>query len=215
MLLNRLPVIIVLLLCVVISGGLYIQLAPFLVKDHSASPIIQKARTSPSDQQKNKSKKSHNIAAFQLFGDLRQVIEEAKPVSKDLPKTKLKLVLTGVMASGAPTHASALIQGPDKQTENYQVGDEIPGGASLKHVYPDRVVLERSGRLENLVFVEQRSIGIETYEPPEEVEEEAEQVSSTSLPAITSRSSNPGRTQGIKDRLSKLRKRMLKNRTSQ
>ena len=49
--------------------------------------------------------------------------------------------------------ASALIEGPNRKTRNYRVDEEVPGGAILKQVYPDRVVLERSGNLENLIFL--------------------------------------------------------------
>lgn len=215
MLLYRLPQIIALVLCVVIAGSLYAQLRPLLLLSDKPANYQTVNKTNTIAQTTKTPQKTYNIASYRLFGDTAKIIKKPKAVSKDLPKTKLKLTLTGVMASGTVEDASALVEGPDKETLNYRIDDELPGGAILKQVYPDRIVLERSGRLENLVFVEKRPIGIETYEAPQDDPEELEtSTTSDSTPAITKRPSNPGRTQGIKDRLSKLRKRMLKNRNS-
>lgn len=214
MLFNRLPLISALALCALICGSIYIQLAPIFIQDLKKDLKPTTPSSSVAQTNTNKPQKTHNISKFSLFGDVNKAISKPKPVAKDLPKTSLKLLLTGVMASGNNANASALIQGPDKQTLNYRINDELPGGATLKQVYPDRVVLERSGRLENLVFVEQRPIGFESYEPVDDPEiEETENTENN--PIITTRAANPGRTQGIKDRLSKLRKRMLKNRVNQ
>ena len=215
MLSYRLPQIIALFLFAIISGGVYIQLSPLFFAPDVSTNITTPKNSGQTVQQTESPKSTHNIASFKLFGDAKKIIEKPKVVSKDLPKTKLRLTLTGVMASGQHENASALVEGPDKETLNYRIDDELPGGAILKQVYNDRIVIERAGRLENLVFVEKRPIGIETYEPPEEDSEEFENtVSSSSTPPPTTRAGNPGRTQGIKDRLSKLRKRMLKNRSS-
>jgi general secretion pathway protein C len=212
MLNNQLPIILALTLCAAISGGLYVQLAPFFqsMETQLSTPLKGSSSINPTLQRKTT--KQHDIASFKLFGDATQkVIAKPKPVEKNLPKTNLRLTLTGVMTSPVASQASALIQGPDKETISYKVNDALPGGAKLKQVHSDRVVIERSGRLENLVFVEQRSIGIESYIHPDDQEKGEAEESNPPEIKPANETSNPGRTKGIKDRLSKLRKRMLQN----
>ena len=153
MLSNRLPLLIALLLAAVTAGGLTMQLLPIYQAEEDKTKT-SKAAPQLLKQESLTETRTHNIASFKLFGDMNKVIAAPTPIAKDLPKTNLKLKLTGVMASTASAEASALIEGPDKKTLNYRIDDELPGGASLKQVYADRVVIERSGRLENLVFVE-------------------------------------------------------------
>lgn len=213
---NRLPLLCALLLSALIAGGTAFQLFPYFQPSQDA---LKQQKTSTKAMPPAETKQTiRDIASFNLFGSTLLTKEKPVIVPKTLPKTSLKLKLTGVLASPSPDEASALIEGPDRDTENYGINDELPGGATLKQVYPDRVVIERSGRLENLVFVESKSIGIQSYTHPDEDEDEIEQNSGAtpaSFPAATSGKPTAARTQGIKDRLSKLRKRMLQNRTDQ
>ncbi len=68
----------------------------------------------------------------------------------DAPETQLNLKLRGVIATGSPTQARAIIATEDDGDKSYAIGDEIASGASLRAVYPDRVILERGGDLEML-----------------------------------------------------------------
>lgn len=83
-------------------------------------------------------------------------------LSEDLPETNLRLVLRGVSASAfesdARSDGGALIEGPDRKTNYYLIGSELPGSASLKAVYPDRIVIARQGSLEKLYFPEEYEI---------------------------------------------------------
>ena len=87
--------------------------------------------------------------------------------------------------------------------------EEVPGGAMIKHVYHDRVVLDRSGSLENLIFEETRSIGIESQALRQEPQP-------TPTPSYNTNNSmqnfNQQQTQQIKDRLSRLRNRLQNDR---
>src|SRR5690606_33584490 len=92
-----------------------------------------------------------DVANANLFGQPQQ--QEAAPVelqTENLPVTNLRLVLRGVSASTTDELASALVEGPDQQTHAYVVGDLLPVDATLRAVYPNRIVIERRGRLENL-----------------------------------------------------------------
>jgi len=207
MLLSRLPSICALLLAVILIGSFYLQTASILKPETLDAALTQTKNTSTPI--KNNSKAMHDIAKFKLFGNASLKSTKVVTVEKNLPKTKLKLTLTGVIVSASNEGAGALIFGPDKQTQHYKINDELPGGATLKQVFPDRVIVNRSGRLENLYFVDNKLLGIERFSPYEEPEAIPPQQSSAQ--ARNDGSLSNARSQSIKNRLSKLKKRLLKN----
>ena len=215
MLLARLPLLFAIVLCAALAGAFYLQLSPMFFPDVPTTQNPLNAQKAANTTPKS-NKKTHNIAGFQLFGNANAAPKKVVQEVKDLPKTKLKLTLTGVLASKELEVASALIQGPNKETISYKIDDELPGGGILKQVFADRVVLERSGRLENLFFVETKGIGIESYTHIDDDESQNNVIQKVkpSFPQHEPRSAplSPQRTLGIKERLSKLRKRILKNR---
>jgi len=224
MLLKRLPSILAFVLCLTIVGLLYLQLAPVYHDYLNPFDVSQRVLSNKQSNLNTVHQANHDIASFELFGSANEPPKNVVVETQNLPKTQLNLTLTGVMVSSDETKAGALIQGPDKQTLNYKINDELPGGATLKQVLNDRVVVDRSGRLENLLFVESRSIGISNIDL---TRHESTMYNSPSLnipnyqtggmtpPGIPSTNNiphNQSRTLGIKNRLSKLRKRLLKNR---
>ncbi len=99
---------------------------------------------------------NRKIADYSMFGDYN-ASETVKPNTQELPKTNLRLTLTGVSATENQKRATALIEGPDRNTESYGVGDTLPGNADLHSVHNDRVILSRAGKLETLFFAESGS----------------------------------------------------------
>lgn len=94
-----------------------------------------------------------NITALNLFGRFTDApkIEEL-PVQQDAPETRLKLTLSGVVASSNPSVAAAIIENSGKQ-ETYGIGDTISGTkALLENIFSDRVLIKQSGRLETLML---------------------------------------------------------------
>lgn len=92
-----------------------------------------------------------------LFGEApAEPLVEAAPIidTVDAPDTTLNLTLSGVVVRELNDDSEAIIgTGRSNQPDQvYRVGDSIEGGngADLYHVYADRVVLNRSGRLETL-----------------------------------------------------------------
>jgi general secretion pathway protein C len=71
-------------------------------------------------------------------------------IPADAPDTRLQLTLRGVLASDEPGGARAIIADPRGKDEQYSIGDALPGNAELSEIYPDRVILKRSGRYETL-----------------------------------------------------------------
>ena len=93
------------------------------------------------------------IQSLNLFGAFSQQEEvKVEEVIEDAPETRLKLTLTGVVASSDKAAAAAVIESSGKQ-ETYSVGENIKGTrAVLENVFSDRVLLKVSGRLETLMF---------------------------------------------------------------
>lgn len=71
-------------------------------------------------------------------------------VSLDVPLTELALVLRGTVAARTDGEALAIIADGDGRERTFRVGDELPGGATLERVLPDRVLIGLRGRTESL-----------------------------------------------------------------
>lgn len=89
-----------------------------------------------------------DLARWHLFGE--KAAGRDIPSVESLPETQLNLTLSGVVASGNVTGGGAIIAAPGGVEAFYAINAHLPGGATLKEVHPDRVVLERNGRLETL-----------------------------------------------------------------
>lgn len=115
-----------------------------------------------------------DVTRGHLFGQPQATQSQQPLQTENLPATNLRLTLRGVSASSGEESASVLVEGPDQQTQVYRIGDNLPGNAILRAIYPTRVVIERNGRLENLYFPEQDDSSaaipvyqdIPTYEEP-------------------------------------------------
>lgn len=98
--------------------------------------------------------KIEEIQKLHLFGEYnkKQVIAPKVETITSAPQTRLKLVLTGLVASSSPKTAAAIIESQGKQ-DTYGIDDKIEGTrAVLKQVQLDRVIIETSGRLETLML---------------------------------------------------------------
>jgi len=108
-------------------------------------PITTPVMTS---QQTDALSMSREIVARHLFGEAQTA--SAKPGMSAIPETQLKLVLRGVMASQDEHTATAIVADPSGHEDYYTVGQELPGGATLKEVHAQYIVLSRGGRFETL-----------------------------------------------------------------
>lgn len=92
------------------------------------------------------------LQALNLFGQYNEQVKEVVEQITDAPVTRLKLTLSGLVASDNPDTAAAIIEYQGKQ-ETYGVGDIILGTrANLEQVLIDRVIIKQSGRLETLML---------------------------------------------------------------
>ncbi|HTQ37357.1 MAG TPA: type II secretion system protein GspC, partial [Steroidobacteraceae bacterium] len=85
-----------------------------------------------------------SILRTNLFG------QSAAATGTDAPLTTMNLKLKLVFADNDPKRGVAALGPDDNDIKDYQVGDEVPGGARLNAVYMDRVLLDRDGSIEAL-----------------------------------------------------------------
>lgn len=112
-----------------------------LDRDEEAPPPAPPGPAAPAAQTGG----NWNLARWHLFGQA-PVAAAAAPV-ETLPETRLNLALRGVVAG---KDGGAIIGTPNGDESFYGIDARLPGGATLREVYGDRVVLERSGRRETL-----------------------------------------------------------------
>jgi general secretion pathway protein C len=97
------------------------------------------------------------VASTHLFGEMQQA---AAPQQTKAPKTKLNLVLRGVIAADPMKMSHAIIaRGKKGQEEVYAVGEKMPGGITIESIHPDHVVLNRGGKLETLQLIADEDVG--------------------------------------------------------
>jgi general secretion pathway protein C len=95
---------------------------------------------------------AQQVSRYHLFGKAEVVSQKGTPTVA--PETKLNLVLRGVISSDVPADAIAIIATRGGTNEKgYSLGDRLPGGAELKEIYQDRVILKHRGRLETLTLL--------------------------------------------------------------
>ena len=84
-----------------------------------------------------------DIASLHLFGQYQTHLT-------DLPQTRLQLTLQGIEFSMVSKESRALISTADQPTQIYKMGDIVPGGATLRTILRDQVILSEHGQLARL-----------------------------------------------------------------
>lgn len=117
-----------------------------------ATPPAPEAAPGPAGAGMQRAKPGLDIAqirAWHLFG-AAETGKTAGPAPIDAPETRLNLVLRGVLSSDDPVEARAIIAEPNGNENYFRVGSALPGGAELKEIHADRIILLRAGRHETL-----------------------------------------------------------------
>jgi len=91
------------------------------------------------------------IVNAHLFG-LAGATGEENTDPNAVAATQMNLVLAGTIAQADPSQGFAIIGDSAATARVYAVGKTIAGGAKLHSVYPDRVILDRGGKLEALLL---------------------------------------------------------------
>ncbi|MFV8572562.1 type II secretion system protein N [Marinobacter sp. SBS5] len=154
------------------------------------------------------------LASLPIFGRSSASAESPSINTENLPETNLRLALRGVLAADGDFPGSALIEDDKGNTEAYLVGKALPGNATLRTVFPNRVIIERQGKLENLYFPEaEKSTGVFMAEANDN------QQTTTPAPQARTQISTPDpastgqqqRREEIRQRLEQLRQRLRNN----
>lgn len=82
------------------------------------------------------------------------------------PVTSLPLLLAGVIADTDEARGFAMVGTGTQDIKFYKVGDVLPGGARLRGVLVDRVLLDRGGTVEALLLPPRTSLALGVAPPP-------------------------------------------------
>lgn len=107
----------------------------------------------------------HQIARLHLMGKAVTANSANIQLEEDAPDTSLNLTLSGVLALGLGD-GYAIIEDQSRKHKYYQIDDEIISGVTLNSVYPDYVILNRSGRNEKLSLPKATAKGLESINQP-------------------------------------------------
>jgi len=132
----------------------FAQLTWLLVPSEGAgkapSATLPVVRGSQPQLLNNKAMLVENIIKTHLFGNVRSA--RAVPAVSQIPRTRLNLVLKGVIASDDINSARAIISDSAGNETFYAIGQQLPGGAELSEIHADSVTLVRQGRFETLLL---------------------------------------------------------------
>lgn len=225
---KRLPLLIALVIGLASIGFSAAQLYPIFLElsDSEASATSRAVTTASANElaanvNQPTTPAKRKISDYSMFGNYNAA-ETTEPDIQELPKTNLRLTLTGVSATENQKHATALIEGPDRNTESYRVGETLPGNADLHSVHKDRVILNRSGKLETLFFTDSDSstrllssvTGDEDSRSASTANVNYQAMGQNPTPRINIPDSapkiSPEQKQNIRDKLSALRSRLRK-----
>lgn len=157
------------------------------------------------------------LAELALFGSAAAT-DNTSPTAtntENLPETNLRLTLRGALAADGEFPGSALIEDSSGETDAYLVGDSLPGNAVIRTVLPNRVIIERDGKLENLYFPEtenRQGIDLASDQQTAPATPAPQTTSSpASSPDAGSASDEQARRAEIRQRLQQLRQRLQDN----
>lgn len=213
---SRLPLIAALALALAMLASLGWQGWRFYQAEQSRSAGAAQ-RTVAQQPAATRQQSDVDLPEIDLFGQPGAQVQPTPQSTENLPETNLRLFLRGVMAGDEENAvASALIEGTDSRTEAYSIGDELPGNATLRSVYANRVIIERSGKLENLYFPETSdSSGIDVTggDTGQDVSQPMPAPSSARAPrpAPSTSPASGDRREEIRRRLEELRERLRQN----
>jgi general secretion pathway protein C len=117
------------------------------IYDLVAPPAQQRVSSAvPVERHDDPGAAAAQLAASQAFG----TPDAAADDGAEAPDSRLDLKLRGVIAAAEPKWSRAFIAGGDGEDRAYPLGAQLPGGAVVQAIHPDRVVLSRNGSLETL-----------------------------------------------------------------
>lgn len=90
------------------------------------------------------------VSNLELFGKLQEAASVPEVI--DAPETKLNLELQGVFIAEDSRESTAIIAQKGRTGELFEIGERLPGNATLAAVNQDHVLIRRGTRMEKLMF---------------------------------------------------------------
>lgn len=143
---KKLPRLISIVLIILISLTLAKLVWGLFDSGVNAPAIFPSAVSTSATKPQPRPQFDRKVVQLHMMG--KAVSAGAKKV-ENAPDTTLNLKLLGVLA-GDKEFGYAIISNGGSKIKHYALGDDVPGGATLYAVYPDRVILERGMRMETL-----------------------------------------------------------------
>jgi general secretion pathway protein C len=137
------PTVVTVVLVIALAAQLAAVVWRVLVPQQAMAPVAGAASAAPAGPN------LAGIVGAHLFGT---AAIEATGDAASAPATSLRLTLAGTIAGQDPSRGWAIIGQTAQDAKVYATGANVAGGAKLKEVYADRVILERGGRLEALAL---------------------------------------------------------------
>ena len=125
----------------------------FVPAQQPVAPAVEAAPTAPQAPRGEPTVDIDTIVEANFFGDAEAAAAEAA-AAKPAVETRLPLTLNGVFVARERQASAAIIAERNKPELLYQVGEQVPGNATLQSVEANHVVLLRAGAQEILRFPE-------------------------------------------------------------
>lgn len=133
---------------IVACAYLLVEITWMFFSQDDAAVVTGKRTSSPAINNQKQRNNFNKLTSANVFGVSEKALVQKQTKA---PETRLNLVLKGVLAATPMHMASAIIaQGKNAKENVYGIGDKMPGGVTIKEIYPDYVMLERNGSLETL-----------------------------------------------------------------
>ncbi len=84
-----------------------------------------------------------NVAQWHLFGSYISNIES-------LPEAQLNITVVGIFYASNPDNSQVLLSSAGAPAKVFKLHQTIPGGAKIKEILQDTIVLEQNGKLQKL-----------------------------------------------------------------
>ena len=210
-LLNAMPLLTSLTLGLLVAIGLAWQ--GMGLRDQMSINTQEAQQKSRAQQQSDRPpSRAVDLEELTFFGKPGEDAAPQLTETENLPETNLQLVLRGVMSGDSERRDSALVEGPDGETEVYRLNESLPGDAVLRKVHRKRIVIERGGALETLSFPENEPGDSMTVASTSSRSSRSRPESGSNDNSTTSGSSTSrGSEEDVRDRLNRLRERLSEN----
>lgn len=151
------PQLICLILALLLSWQVISDIRSLFLLDKAMLVSHDQTMNTTNTLQKTSPRVKKSVA---IFGDyVPKNINEA-----EVKQSMLDMKVVGIMFAKNSKKSHVILQTSSGQEQTFMVGDELPGGAVIKGITPDGVLVMRNGSLESLSLPKTTLI----FEPPAE-----------------------------------------------